>query len=47
VGNSEKCGTPNDTINKKLTLPAGSHRITVRAWDGQGSFSSAMTVTVR
>jgi hypothetical protein len=44
VDNSEAFFTPNDTINHKLPVPSGSHRITVRAWDGQGSFSSAMTV---
>jgi hypothetical protein len=45
VDNTEAFFTPNDTINHKLTVPSGSHRITVRAWDGRGSFSSAMTVT--
>lgn len=45
LDNSEVFFTPNDMINKKLTVPAGSHRLTVRAWDSQGSFSSSMTVT--
>jgi hypothetical protein len=45
VDNAEAFFTPNPIINKQLNIPAGTHRITVRAWDGQGSFSSAMTVT--
>lgn len=45
VDNAEVFSTPNDTINKQLTVPSGSHRLTVRAWDGQGSFASSMTVT--
>ncbi len=38
--------TPDDVINKVLSLSAGSHKITAKAWDDLGSFSSSTTITV-
>jgi Beta-propeller repeat len=34
-------------FNTYLDLPAGSHRITVKAWDSAGSFSNTVFVTVQ
>jgi hypothetical protein len=36
----------DDLINRYLTLPNGQHKITVKAWDAQGSFSTSETIDV-
>jgi len=38
-------GTVN-SVDTSLTIPAGSHRITVKAWDSVGQFSQTATITV-
>jgi hypothetical protein len=46
LDNSFKFYTPNDLMNKYVTVPNGGHRITIRAWDARGSFSSARWINV-
>ena len=46
VDNTMTFYSPNQLINRWLTFPNGGHRITVRAWDAQGSFSSARWINV-
>jgi hypothetical protein len=36
----------DDLINRYLTLPNGQHRITVKAWDALGPFSTTETINV-
>jgi len=38
--------SPNQLINRVLTIPNGGHRIVVTAWDERGSFSSARWIAV-
>lgn len=40
IDDAEVFFTPNDTINKKFTVSAVEHRVTISAWDGQGAFSA-------
>jgi hypothetical protein len=39
--------TTSKSIDLSTTLPAGSHKVTVRAWDATGNFSSSTQFTVR
>jgi hypothetical protein len=36
----------DDLVNRYLTLPNGQHKITVKAWDAQGPFSTTETINV-
>jgi hypothetical protein len=38
--------TTSKSIDLSTTLPAGSHKVTVRAWDATGNFSSSTQFTV-
>ncbi len=38
--------TPDDMINRVLPLSAGTHKITAKAWDELGAFSTSQSVTV-
>src|SRR5207248_1110404 len=44
-GTSVWSGSSKD-VNATLNLSAGTHRITVKAWDSAGSFSSTINITV-
>jgi len=46
VDGTLKLETPDDLINTNLKLGLGQHRITVKAWDSNGPFSSTKFVTV-
>jgi len=39
--------TPDDLISSNLKLSAGAHRITAKAWDDLGAFSSVINLTVQ
>ena len=38
--------TPDDIVNRVLSLSAGTHRITAKAWDTLGTFSTTQYVTI-
>jgi FG-GAP-like repeat/Bacterial Ig domain len=42
-----KLTTTNKSIDMSTSLAAGSHKITVRAWDASGNYSSTTTFTVQ
>lgn len=44
VDGTSKFVTPEDLLSKNLQLSDGSHRVTVKAWDDLGAFSSTKTV---
>ncbi|HYE23749.1 MAG TPA: FG-GAP-like repeat-containing protein [Clostridia bacterium] len=39
-------GAGTTAVDRSVSLPAGTHRITVKGWDGAGSFSSSISITV-
>ena len=46
VDNTFRFYSPNDLMNKYITVPNGGHRITITAWDARGSFSSTRWTNV-
>ena len=46
VDNTLKFQTPDDLLDANLQLSAGPHRITAKAWDDEGPFSTTTTLLV-
>ena len=47
VDGAVKFLTPDDLLDTNLNLSVGRHRITAKAWDGAGAFSSVVNLTVQ